>query len=257
MVPRIITAFGVRVRCAGEDGFVPAWPINLSETGACLRLRREVSVGQPIRLEIELTDEADVMEVGGRIAWVRDDHGNGMLYCGVGFTDLTDDQLQQIRSYVEMGARWLLKFLFEFPLFKEFSYDDCRSLLRIVTLRELQRKEILYHKDTRDANLQGLFIVHSGLLSIFDGHKPRPERHLAVVSAGQLFGETTLVDDQPHSATVMAVNPSRLIQVNKMGYLLLREEEPQLALKIMDVVARALAGRLGRTTRRLFSPVRF
>ena len=55
----------------------------------------------------------------------------------------------------------------------------------------------------------------------------------------------------------MAVNKTLLIQINKVGFMLIRKEQPDLGLKIMEVVARALAARLGRTTRKLFSPIRF
>jgi CRP/FNR family cyclic AMP-dependent transcriptional regulator len=257
LVPRIITGFGVRLRCPGDDGFCRAWPTNLSETGACLRLNGALPVGQCVELQIKLTNQAAAMEVSGRIVWVREDPINRVFYYGLGFTNLTDDQLQQIRAYVELGGKWLVKFLLEFPLFEEFSYGDCRWLLRIVTLRDLQKGEVLYQEGTCDVDLQGLFIVQSGLLSIFEGRTPRPEQHLAVVSRGQVFGETSLVNDRPHSATVMAVNDSGLIQVNRMGLLLMRKEQPQLAFKIMEVVARTLAARLGRTTKKLFSPARF
>jgi len=257
LVPRIITHFDVRIHCAADGTFTQTRPVNLSETGLCLRLKTNVTPDQPVQLQIRLGQEAETMQVNGRIVWVRRDPVNELYYCGVGFTDLSGDYLTKIRQYVELGSETLLAFLSEFPLFAEFSRDDCRSLLRIVTLRELDKKEILYVADTRDMDLQGLFIVQSGLLNIYSGSKPRLERHLAVVSPGQVFGENTLLTDQPHSATIMAVNPSRLIQINKIGFQLLSEKEPQLALKLMKVVARALVARLGRTTKKLFSPTRF
>lgn len=257
LVPRIITNFDVRIQCQADETFTQTKPVNLSETGACLRLKSKVTPDQSVQLQIRLCQEERAMEVNGRIAWVRHDPVNGFFYCGLGFTNLNQDQIMKIREYTDLGAESLLLFLSEFPLFEEFSRQDCRSLLRIVTLRELDKKEILYVAGTRNMDLQGLFIVQSGLLNIYNGSKPRLERHLAVVSPGQVFGESTLLMDQPHSATIMAVNHSRLIQINKIGFQLLSEKEPQLALKLMKVVARALVARLGRTTQKLFSPTRF
>jgi len=257
LVPRIITHFSVRLRWGPTEPFERARSVNLSETGLCLRLRHEAAVGKSVELQIQLNPQASAMLVPGRIAWVRQDSINNVFYCGVGFTRISEELLEQIKAYVEVGAAALLEFLSEFALFKDFSHDDCRSLLRIVTLRELEKKEILYEEGTRDVDLQGLFIVQSGLLSIFKGRTPTPERQLAVVSPGMIFGESTLVNDQPHSASIIAVNDSHLIQINKVGFGLLRKDQPVLALKIMDVVARALIARLGRTTKRLFAPVRF
>ena len=255
LVPRIITGFSVQVRPEGVGMFAPAGAVNLSETGLCLRRDEELAAEQTVHLRIGLDDKAKPMEVTARVVWTREDTVNGVYYCGLGFKSLRDDQLQQIRDFVVRGSESLLRFLGDFPLFRDLSRDDCGSLLKITTLRSLERKEILYVDGTRDVDLQGLFIVQSGLLNIFKGRRPCPERNLAVVSAGQIFGEATLVTDQPHTATIMAVNDSQLIQINKIGFQLLRTKEPVVALKIMEVAARALASRLGRTTKRLFSPV--
>ncbi len=256
LVPRIITNFGVKIRRQSDELFFPAGPVNLSETGACLRLKRQVEVDQPVELRIKLAEHSAPMAMTGRIVWVREDSINRVYYCGLGFTNPDDDHLGQIKAYVEQGGEALLEFLSEFPLFGGFSREVCQSLLQIVTLRELEKREILYEDGTRDVDLQGLFIVQSGLLSIFKGHAHRPERQLAVVSPGQIFGETTLINDQPHSASIMAINDSRLIQINKVGFQLMRKQQPELALNIMEVAARALAARLGRTTKKLFSPLR-
>lgn len=257
LVPRIITHFGVSYRSRPEGNFVSAGPVNLSETGLCLRLTQPLEVGQEIELEIQLGSNTPAVQTPGRVVWLRQDEINHVFYCGLGFTRISRELLEQIKDYVEMGGASLLKFFSEFPAFADFSSDDCRSLLRIVTLRELEKKEVLYVEDTSDADLQGLFVVQSGLLNIFKGRTCRPGRQLAVVSAGQIFGEATMINNQPHSASVMAVNDSQLIQINKMGFLLLREHEPELALKIVELTARSLVSRLGRTTRKLFSPAHF
>ncbi|MCP4708805.1 MAG: cyclic nucleotide-binding domain-containing protein [Planctomycetes bacterium] len=257
LVPRIVTRFGVSIRVVGEAVYKSGWPVNLSETGACLRLNHLVRADQEVELHVELSESAGPMAMQGRVVWVRHDKINGVYYCGLGFANLDDAHLHQIQNYVKMGGEALLRFLSEFPLFKEFTEEDCAALLRIVTLRELEKREILYEEGTYDVDLQGLFIVQSGLLSIFKGHTPRPERQLSVASPGQIFGETTLVLDQDHSASIMAVNESRLIQINKVGFQLIRKQRPELALHIMEAAAKALAKRLGRTTKKLFSPVKF
>ncbi len=256
LVPRIITDFAIRVTRPKGKPPVKAWPVNLSETGLCLRLSQEPAVGEQVNLEIQMDPEGPPIVAAGKIVWVRPNHINPCFYCGVGFVDLRREHLAQIQQYVSEGTRWLVDFLYEFSLFAGFSQEDCGELIKITTLRQLKKQEILYEDGARDIDLQGLFIVHSGLLRIFKGHDARPERQLAVVSAGQIFGEVTLVTDQEHSATVMAVNPSCIIQINKLGFMALREKHPELGLKIMEVVAKSLAARLGRTTKKLFSPIR-
>ena len=254
LTPRIITNFAVEFRTAGDERFCGAWPVNLSETGACVRVRHDVTLDQSMELRIALEEGAEPMVVTAQVAWIRPDAANHVSYCGLGFVDLSDAHRRQIQAYVEAGSDMLFNFLSEFPLFANFSWEDCRRLLHIVTRRHLEKRDILYYEGTCDTDLQGLFIVQSGLLSIYKGKHHAPERQLGVVSPGQLFGETTLVNDQPHSATVMAVNDSNLIQINKVGFCHLSQDEPRVALKLMEVVAKTLTARLGRTTKKLFSP---
>ena len=257
LVPRIITDFAIRLTRQDGAAAVKAGPVNLSETGLCLRLAQEPTLGELVDLEIQLDPQAPPIAARGKVVWVRLHQMSSWYYCGVGFIDLGPKYIRQIQDYVNDGAQWLVDFLFEFPLFADFSQEDCRQLLQITTLRQLNKNEILYEDGVQDADLQGLFIVHSGLLRIFKGHDPNPRKQLAVVSAGQIFGEVTLVTDQEHTASVMAVNPSCLIQINKIGFLAVREKNPQLGLKVMEMVAKSLVARLGRTTKKLFSPVRF
>jgi len=255
-VLRIIADFYVWNRLHRDKPFGRVWPVNLSETGVCIRLRLPVEKKQYVDLKISLGNEDEAMILCGRIAWVREDPVNQVYYCGIGFSTLTQNQREKIRNYVEAGSKSLMDFFSGFPLFDQFSPEDCRHLLRIVTLRELQKKEFLFIKDNIDMDSQGLFIVRSGLLSIFKGKKAKPEQRIAVVSPGEIFGEFTLLYESPHTATVMAVNDSTLIQINKMGFQLTKEECPSLACKIMELVARSLADSLKRTTKKLFCPVR-
>jgi CRP-like cAMP-binding protein len=50
---------------------------------------------------------------------------------------------------------------------------------------------------------------------------------------GDYFGELALVDDGPRSATVIAVDELRTIEVPKAAFLKFLEREPRLARRIM------------------------
>jgi hypothetical protein len=254
-VARIITDFSVGMRLTEYDKFTAAHSVNLSETGVCLQLTEPLEIGQQVQLRIIISTQTACMIMSAKVVWVRQDPVNETLCYGLGFVDPDPDQVGLIQFYVQAGTKILLNFFSEFPLFEALTLEDCQHLIRITTRRELAKREILYYEDSRDSDMQGLFIVQSGLLTIFKGKNHDPQRQIAVVSPGQVFGEYTLVLDQPHTATVMAVNASTLIQINKKGLQYLNVTHPSLALKFMEIVARTLATRLGRATRLLFSPL--
>ena len=255
MTPRIITDFGIELLRGGDKVIQGIKPVNLSEKGLCAQASAELAEGELLSVSIQLGSESNNIKATVKVVWRRYDKLSNIWFYGLGFVDLGERQRQVILTYVQQGAAWLMEFLSEFPLFDGFSYEDCQNLLHIITLRYLPHKEVLYRAGEKDVDLHGLFIVQSGMVNIYKGSLPEADKQLAVVSAGQIFGESSLVCNQEHSATVAAVNNTRLIQLSKAGFNVLKRKDPQLGLKVMEVVARTLTARLGRTTSMLFRPI--
>lgn len=256
LLPRIITNFDVTICNSQDIGCASALPINMSESGICVQSKIQLKTNDIIKLEIRIFDREEPFIVDMKIAWVREaEYSNQWIY-GLGFIDLKEDDKKRIRYYTEKASLSLEAFLQQYPLFSTLNLKDCRELIKIMTLRKLEKDEILFFHNTVDDDLQGLFIVQSGLLSIFKGKEHSPSSQISVVSAGEIFGETTLLLDQPHSASVKAVNETILIQISKFGFKALAKQDAELGLKIMTIIAKTLATRLGRTTKKLFSPLR-
>ena len=64
-------------------------------------------------------------------------------------------------------------------------------------------------------------------------------KHLSrTLREGDYFGELALVDDGPRSATVIAVDELRTIEVPKAAFLKFLEREPRLARRVMASLAK-------------------
>jgi CRP-like cAMP-binding protein len=57
------------------------------------------------------------------------------------------------------------------------------------------------------------------------------------VSAGGVFGEMALIDQEPRSATAVAKNDCRVVAVGQRRFTLLVQQTPYFALQIMHVLA--------------------
>jgi CRP-like cAMP-binding protein len=62
------------------------------------------------------------------------------------------------------------------------------------------------------------------------------------------FGELALVDDDKRSATVLALEDSEFLIIEKKDFLELGKSHPEIALPITRSIAKILAGRLRKTT---------
>ena len=65
-------------------------------------------------------------------------------------------------------------------------------------------------------------------------------RVIATAGPGEFFGEISLLDGGPRTATVIAATPVVAIRLFKSSFDRVVKEEPQVAGKILTVVARRL-----------------
>jgi CRP/FNR family transcriptional regulator, cyclic AMP receptor protein len=77
------------------------------------------------------------------------------------------------------------------------------------------------------------------------------EETLAVLSAGQMFGEMALLDESPRSADAWAHSPCRLLTVPKDGFDDLLFTDKDLAYEVLWSMVRMLTTRLRETNDKL------
>ncbi len=80
-----------------------------------------------------------------------------------------------------------------------------------------------------------LFVVKKGEVRIQIGNRTINE-----LSAGSIFGEMALIDNEPRSATVIAVSDVEVVPVSEKQFLFLVSQTPYFALKVMRVLAQRL-----------------
>lgn len=85
-----------------------------------------------------------------------------------------------------------------------------------------------------------MYIVHSGCIRLFTRDERGEEVTLATVEEGGFFGEMTLIDKSPRSATAVAERDSRLIVLDRPRFLYMIQQQPMFAITIMRVLCRRI-----------------
>jgi CRP-like cAMP-binding protein len=80
-----------------------------------------------------------------------------------------------------------------------------------------------------------LFVIKSGQVRIQIGNRTVTE-----LAADSIFGEMALIDNEPRSATAIAVTDVELVAVSEKQFLFLVGQTPYFALKVMRVLAQRL-----------------
>lgn len=86
------------------------------------------------------------------------------------------------------------------------------------------------------------YIVITGAVEIFQGKEGNRE-HLHTVGPGELFGEVSIVNATPRSATAIARDDATTVMnVDKARFLYLVSQQPGFAITVMETLSRWLRG---------------
>jgi len=96
-------------------------------------------------------------------------------------------------------------------LFGALSDDVIAHLASTLSVQAPEAGQIVF-REGDDAN--AMFVVMSGEMEVLKKSKRATESRVALLGPGDWFGEMSIVDIQPRSATVRALAPSRLLRIS-------------------------------------------
>jgi CRP/FNR family transcriptional regulator len=126
------------------------------------------------------------------------------------------------------------------PLFAALDADSAATLEATLTTRTLARGHVVFREGDEGDRL---FIVLDGKVKILRVAADGRENLLAVLGAGEMFGELSLFDPGPRTATVTTVTEATLASLDHDDLRPLLSERPGVAVHLLM----ALAQRLRRT----------
>jgi len=138
-------------------------------------------------------------------------------------------------------------FLAEYKTFQEFTEQDLQSLSEECTEAAFKKDEVVFPEESPGDKM---YIVRQGSMKVFKKIKNN-EATLAVVNPGEFFGEMALLDGGPRSAAEKAIEDAKALVITTANFATLREKNPGVALRIMDVLVRTLSTRLRQANKNL------
>jgi CRP/FNR family cyclic AMP-dependent transcriptional regulator len=124
------------------------------------------------------------------------------------------------------------------------------DLFSTLSKRELQALAKSCHERTYPAGTKlfsqndvgaGLYILKRGKVKIMQAGDPdRAEVELGTAGPGEIFGEMSLLDDLPRSATVIAVEDTTAQLLPVWEFRNLLRNHPDISLKLLAVLSRRL-----------------
>ena len=127
---------------------------------------------------------------------------------------------------------------------------ECAVLGGMLGRRTFAKGEVVFHEGDKSREL---FVIASGAASVkirLPGH--HRENRLATFSAGTVFGEVALLDEQPRSATVEADEDLVCYVLTETAFEALSREHQPIAIKLLANIGRELSRRLRRANATIY-----
>ena len=123
-------------------------------------------------------------------------------------------------------------------IFSDLDVPSAAALERLAELREYPEGSVVVSQDDPG---DALFVLVSGRVKVVLYGESGREIILSIFkTSGDFFGEMSLLDDQPRSATVIAADRSRLLALSRRDFQAHIQAHPRTALRVLTELSRRL-----------------
>lgn len=123
------------------------------------------------------------------------------------------------------------------PLFESLSDDDAVTLQSSTTPVQLERGDVLFREGERGDRL---YVLISGKIKLGRSSSDGRENLVAIVGPGEMFGELSMFDPAPRSATATALAHCELISLGHEAFHAFLSQRPAVAQALLGALARRL-----------------
>ncbi len=131
-----------------------------------------------------------------------------------------------------MATRGVAEQLGKVPIFSGCSKRELDAIGSAAKIVSHSEGHVIAREGDRGV---GFFLITDGSANVSIGGRNRTK-----LGPGDFFGEISLLDRGPRTATVTAASPIKLVGITAWVFRGLLEEHPGIALKMLEVVARRL-----------------
>ncbi len=132
------------------------------------------------------------------------------------------------------AARRLLE---QCSLFQPLTAEERQRMFAYAHARRYAAGETIFLKGSPG---QGMMAVVSGEVRISAPSADGKEIILATIHSGEVFGELALLDGKERTADAVALSPCEIVTLDRRDILPLLRQQPELCLKLLEVVCERL-----------------
>ena len=123
-------------------------------------------------------------------------------------------------------------------LFSELSEEQIGMLANLVVSQNFNRDETVVLEG--DDSVQALYLIASGSVQVYMTGVDGRETILSFLERGDFFGEMSLIDGEPRSASVRTVTEAQMLIIHRESFLKLIRQSPEIAMGLLSELSKRL-----------------
>ncbi|SMO34003.1 Cyclic nucleotide-binding domain-containing protein [Balnearium lithotrophicum] len=128
-----------------------------------------------------------------------------------------------------------------FPLFRNFTEKELREISEYLDYKVFSKGEVLFEEgDPGDR----IFFIVKGRVDLFRPDAFGNPVKVAVSQEGTPLGELSFFSNHFHSSRAVTPKETHVLILTREGYEKLKKEDPQLAIKLLEELAKVISERL-------------
>ena len=124
------------------------------------------------------------------------------------------------------------EFLARVPIFSACTADEVSAIAGVAQEGFFQSGQVIVTQGTPG---QAFYMITAGRVEIL-----RDGVSLGAFGPGDFFGEMSLLDQAPRSATIRAIDQVSCLMLSSWDFKALLERHPSIAIKLLEVLSRRL-----------------
>ena len=122
-------------------------------------------------------------------------------------------------------------------LFAELAVTERAALYERCLTQIVPKNAVLI---TEGDHADSLYLILSGAVKVYACDEDGKEVLLNMLGPGEYFGELAIIDEEPRSASVMAIQPCRLLIIKRQDFFACLQRNHTIAISLLQVLARRL-----------------
>ena len=123
-------------------------------------------------------------------------------------------------------------------LFSELNEEQLGMIANLVIVKNYNRDETVVLEG--DDSVQALYLIATGSVQVYMTGIDGRETILSFLERGDFFGEMSLIDGEPRSASVRTVTDATLLVIHRESFLSLIRRTPEIAMALMSELCKRL-----------------